>query len=250
MTNDSVTSALKETKMMLEIYPAIDLLEGRAVRLVKGKRETAETVGVPLALVDQFHAAPMVHVVDLDGAFAGGPRQYDLIRQIAKRHKVQAGGGVRSMADVDALFECGVSRVVVGTKVLVDPSFLDALGARGDRDRVVIAADVKDGFVAGSGWETTSQVTPRDLALRLVERGLTHVLCTAVHRDGTLEGPDVDVLAQVRVPGANVIASGGIGALDDLRAVKHAGCGGVVVGKAIYAGRFTLEQALAVANEG
>jgi phosphoribosylformimino-5-aminoimidazole carboxamide ribotide isomerase len=236
--------------MNLDIYPAIDLLEGRAVRLVKGKRETAETVGFPLELVERFQDAPLVHVVDLDGAFAGGPRQQDLIRQIAKRHKVQAGGGVRSMADVDALFDCGVVRVVVGTKVLVDPTFLDALGARGDRARIVIAADVKDGFVAGSGWESTSQVRPRDLALRLVERGLTHVLCTAVHKDGTLEGPDVDVLAQVRVPGASVIASGGIGALDDLRAVKRAGCGGVVVGKAIYAGRFTLAQALAVATEG
>jgi phosphoribosylformimino-5-aminoimidazole carboxamide ribotide isomerase len=236
--------------MALQIYPAIDLLEGRAVRLVKGRRETAETVGVPLELVERFCAAPLVHVVDLDGAFAGGPRQHELIRQIARRHKVQAGGGVRSMADVDALFDCGVARVVVGTKVLQDPSFLDALGQRSDREQIVIAADVKDGFVVGGGWETTSQVTPRALALRLVERGLTYVLCTAVHRDGTLEGPDVDVLAQVRVPGADVIASGGIGTLDDLRAVQRAGCGGVVVGKALYAGRFTLAQALAVAGAG
>jgi phosphoribosylformimino-5-aminoimidazole carboxamide ribotide isomerase len=231
----------------LEVHPAIDLLEGRAVRLVKGRRETAETVGEPLELVDRFRDASLLHVVDLDGAFAGGPRQTETIRQMAKRHRIQAGGGVRSMADVDALFSCGVVRVVVGTKVLQDPDFLDALGARADRDRIVIAADVKDGFVAGSGWEATSAVTPRALALRLVERGLTHVLCTAVHRDGTLEGPDVDVLAEVRVPGASVIASGGIGSLDDLRAVKTAGCSGVVVGKALYAGRFSLADALSVA---
>jgi len=224
------------------VLPAIDLMGGRAVRLVKGIKESAEVVGDPLELVERFAAASMLHVVDLDGAFAGGPQQTALIAELARRHRVEAGGGVRSLAHIDALLAAGVVRVVVGTAILQDPSFLDAVAARYDPEQIVIAADVKDGFVAGAGWVTTSRVTPEDLADRLIERGLRHVLCTAVHKDGTLEGPDLDVLARVQRGALQVIASGGIGTLDDVRSVRH--CKGVVIGKAIYAGRFTLEEAM------
>jgi phosphoribosylformimino-5-aminoimidazole carboxamide ribotide isomerase len=229
----------------LAVYPAIDLLGGRAVRLVKGHADTATVVGEPHALAARFAAAPLLHVVDLDGAFAGGPRQTALVAALAKEHRVQAGGGVRTLADIDTLLSAGVVRVVVGTAVLADPAFLDEVARRFDPAQIVIAADVKDGFVAGAGWMTTSSVRPEDLADRLIERGLLHVLCTAVHKDGTLEGPDLDVLARVRRGPLQVIASGGIGSLDDVRAVR--GCAGVVIGKALYAERFTLQQALAVA---
>ncbi len=224
------------------VLPAIDLMGGRAVRLVKGIKESAEVVGDPLELVERFAAAGMIHVVDLDGAFAGGPQQTALVAALARKHPIEAGGGVRTLEHIDALLGAGVVRVVVGTAILKDPAFLDEVAKRYDPEQIVVAADVKDGFVAGAGWVTTSQVKPEDLADRLRERGLRHVLCTAVHKDGTLEGPDLEVLARVQRGDLQVIASGGIGTLDDVRAVRH--CAGVVIGKAIYAGRFTLEQAL------
>ncbi len=228
------------------VFPAIDLMGGRAVRLVKGVKDSAEVVGDPLDLVERFAAAHTLHVVDLDGAFAGAPQQTTLIAELARRHRVQAGGGVRTVAHIDALLAAGVSRVVVGTAILRDPAFLDEVAHRYDPEQIVVAVDVKDGFVAGAGWVETSSVSPEALADRLIERGLRHVLCTAVHKDGTLEGPDLDVLARVQRGPLQVIASGGIGTLDDVRAVSH--CAGVVIGKAIYAGRFTLHEALAAAG--
>lgn len=228
------------------VYPAIDLLEGRAVRLTKGKRDTAEVVpfdgGDPLALARRFARAPMLHVVDLDGAFAGRVRQTQLITQLASLHPVQAGGGVRTLKDIVDLLSAGAARVVIGTAALENPPLLDEAIVRFGAERIVVAIDVKDGYVAASGWTNTSSVRPRELAIDLCRRGVKHVLCTAVHRDGTLEGPDISVLDDVNVSGLSVIASGGIGTIDDVRAVKR--FGGVVIGKAIYAGRFTLDEAL------
>lgn len=232
--------------MSFAIYPAIDLLEGRAVRLTKGLRETAEVVplegGDPLALARRFHKAAMLHVVDLDGAFAGKVSQTALIEQLAKLHPVQAGGGVRTLKDVQQLLDAGAARVVIGTAALENPPLLAEALARHGAERIVVAVDVKDGFVAASGWTSTSNMRPRELASNLARMGTRHVLCTAVHRDGTLEGPDVGVLDEVNVGGLQVIASGGIGSLDDVRSVKR--FSGVVIGKAIYAGRFSLEEAL------
>lgn len=228
------------------VYPAIDLLGGKAVRLTKGKRETAEVVplegGDPLALARRFDRASMLHVVDLDGAFAGKVAQLAHVEKIAALHPVQAGGGVRTLKDVQHLLDAGASRVVIGTAALENPPLLEEALARHGAERIVVAVDVKDGFVAATGWTTTSTLRPRELAASLVRMGVKHVLCTAVHRDGTLEGPDLAVLDEVNVPGLSVIASGGIGTVDDVRSVKR--FGGVVIGKALYAGRFTLEEAL------
>ena len=228
--------------MSFAVYPAIDLLGGRAVRLTRGLRETAEVVGDPLALAHRFAAAPLLHVVDLDGAFAGQVRQLELIARLAAIHPLQAGGGVRSLDDVQRLVDAGAARVVIGTAALEQPALLEAALAAHGRERIVVAADVKEGFVAAAGWTRATALRPRELAVTLLGAGVRHVLCTAVHRDGTLEGPDLAVLAEVSLPGLSVIASGGIGSLDDLRRVQ--GCAGAVVGKALYAHRFTLEEAL------
>jgi phosphoribosylformimino-5-aminoimidazole carboxamide ribotide isomerase len=227
------------------IFPAIDLLDGKAVRLVKGIRDSATTVGDALSLAADFHAAHMLHVVELDGAFAGSPQQHELIGALAKKHRVQAGGGVRTLEDIDALFRAGVDRVVVGTAILTHDTFADDIARTFDLNKIVIAIDVKDGHVAVSGWTSASKTLPRDLAHTLANKGFIHILTTAVHKDGTLEGPDVAVLDDVRGADARlqVIASGGIGSLDDIDSVKH--CAGVVVGKAMYAKRFTLAEALA-----
>jgi phosphoribosylformimino-5-aminoimidazole carboxamide ribotide isomerase len=225
-----------------QIFPAIDLLDGKAVRLTKGLRETAEVVGEPFALAAQFAAAAMLHVVDLDGAFAGKLSQTELVGRLCKVHAVQCGGGVRSLDDVTRLLDVGVHRVVVGTAILTQPALLrQCLDAHGP-NKLVVAVDVKDGFVAAAGWTETSLVRPDAFARTLAAEGVKHILCTAVHRDGTLEGPDLDVLHSVQQGGLEVIASGGIGSLDDVRAVKR--FAGVVIGKAIYAGRFTLDEAL------
>lgn len=228
------------------VYPAIDLLDGKAVRLTRGKKETAEVVplegGDPLALARRFAPAAMLHVVDLDGAFAGKVAQTALVEKLAAVHPVQAGGGVRTLKDVQQLLAAGAARVVIGTAALENPPLLQEALARHGAEKIVVAVDVKDGFVAASGWTTTSTMRPRELAASLARLGVKHVLCTAVHRDGTLEGPDLTVLDDVHVLGLSVIASGGIGTLDDVRSVKR--FGGVVIGKALYAGRFTLEEAL------
>lgn len=226
------------------IYPAIDLMGGEAVRLHRGEAQSRHVVGQPLELLERFAAAPLIHVVDLDGAFAKSVQQTALISQLAKRHPIQAGGGVRSLDDVSRLFDAGVARVVIGTAAVQNPELLDETLKRHGAERVVVAVDVKDGKVAVSGWVETSQLEPATFCAQLAARGVRWVLCTAVHRDGTLEGPDVPMLDALRAADGrlNVIASGGIGSLDDLRACRKMAA--VIVGKALYSGRFTLDEAL------
>jgi phosphoribosylformimino-5-aminoimidazole carboxamide ribotide isomerase len=227
------------------IYPAIDLMGGQAVRLRKGESATREVVGVPLELAARFKAAPLIHVVDLDGAFSGRTEQFDLIAKLAAVHPIEAGGGVRTLEDVARLIDAGVERVVLGTSVMKSPELIDEILSRWGAERVVAALDVKSGHVATSGWTETSNVTPEAAAIRLGAQGVRWILCTATHRDGTLEGPDLAVLERVRGadPRLRVIASGGIGALADVQACRAMAA--VVVGKALYAGRFTLEEAMA-----
>jgi phosphoribosylformimino-5-aminoimidazole carboxamide ribotide isomerase len=227
------------------IYPAIDLMDGRAVRLVRGERETAHTVGDPLDLIAKFKPAPLVHVVDLDGAFAGMPKQLTLIGKLASLHAVQVGGGIRTASDIQALFDAGVQRVVLGTIAVTSPQLLDEALAKHGPERIVVAVDVKDGHVAVSGWEKTAALAPRPFCASLATRGVQWILCTAVHKDGTMEGPALDVLDDLQAADARlkIIASGGIGELADVRKCKHLAA--VIVGKALYARRFTLEEALA-----
>jgi phosphoribosylformimino-5-aminoimidazole carboxamide ribotide isomerase len=227
------------------IYPAIDLMEGQAVRLRKGERGTREVVGEPLELALRFALAELIHVVDLDGAFAGSPRQFDLIARLAAVHPIEAGGGVRTMDDVARLLDAGVERVVLGTSVVANPGLIDQILSRWNAERVVAALDVKDGRVATSGWTETSDLAPEVAATRLAAQGVRWILCTAVHKDGMLEGPDMGILEQIRAadPRLRVIASGGIGELSHVKACRDMAA--VIVGKALYAGRFTLEEAIA-----
>jgi phosphoribosylformimino-5-aminoimidazole carboxamide ribotide isomerase len=227
------------------IYPAIDLFEGQAVRLFKGDAASREVVGEPLQLVQKFAAAPLIHVVDLDGAFAGKARQTELIRQLAAKHPIQVGGGLRTEDDAARLFDVGVARVVYGTAAAKDPALLDRALARWGAEKIVVAMDVHEGKVAISGWTEHAALEPDALARRIAGQGAQWILCTAVHRDGTLEGPDLPLLTRLQSLDARlkVIASGGISSLDDVRSCRDLAA--VVVGKAIYAGRFTLEEALA-----
>jgi phosphoribosylanthranilate isomerase len=232
------------------LYPAVDIRDGRAVRLVQGRAD-AETVehDDPVAAARRWvdQGASWLHVVDLDAAFTGEARNRHLVRDIvgATDVPVQASGGIRSMGDIEDALGFGASRVVVGTRALEDPGFVaDAVGAFGDR--VAIGLDAQGTTLKARGW--TQEGGDLYAALRTFTRmGVARFVFTDIDRDGTLGGPNVARLAEVaQATSARVTASGGVASLDDLRAIaeSHERVDGVIVGKALYAGRFTLPEAL------
>lgn len=237
------------------LYPAIDIRDGAAVRLVKGDYE-AETRYDPDP-VDAARrwvndGARWLHVVDLDGAKAGRPVNLESIRRIAGSvdAKVEVGGGIRDLESAEALLAAGVERLVVGTAALRDPAFLDALIGR-DPEKVVVGVDARGGKVSVSGWTETSDLDVVDAVDALSRRGVARFLFTPIEVDGTLEGPNISELHRVgeacRSYGTSLIASGGVGRLEDLTALmgeRIPAVDGVVVGKALYEGRFTVAEAL------
>jgi phosphoribosylformimino-5-aminoimidazole carboxamide ribotide isomerase len=229
-----------------EVIPAVDVLDGRAVRLSGGRRE-APTLdgGDPVELARRFAAAgaARLHLVDLDGAFSGVP-SVELVGAVASAGglPLQVGGGYRTLEAIEAALQAGASRVMVGTAALA-PGFVEEAIARVG-DALVIAIDVRNGRVAVDGWTKTSDVSPRELAARCAELGVPRLLVTSTARDGSLAGPDLALLRAILPAGPPVLAAGGISSLDDLRAVRDAGCEGAIVGSALLAGRFTLDEAL------
>ena len=233
------------TRKDFTIYPAIDVLEGRVVRLSEGRRE-AVTVegGDPVAAAERFAAegAAWLHLVDLDGAFSGAP-DLDLVSRVASvGPPVQVGGGYRSLDSIGDALEAGAKRVLVGTAALED-EFLFAAAARFG-EGIAVAIDARDGTVTVNGWTRSAELTPRELARRCAAAGIHRVLVTSTQRDGTLSGPDVPLLESVLEAGLPVIAAGGIATLDDLRVLRELGCEGAVTGSAIWLDRFTLTEAL------
>jgi phosphoribosylformimino-5-aminoimidazole carboxamide ribotide isomerase len=230
-----------------EVIPAIDVLDGRAVRLSGGRRE-APTLdgGDPVELARRFAAegAGRLHLVDLDGAFSGVPR-IELVGAVAAagRPPLQVGGGYRTLGAIEAALGAGASRVMVGTAALTPGFVEDAVARVGEA--LVVAVDVRNGRVAVDGWTQTSDLVPRELAARCAELGVPRLLVTSTARDGSLAGPDLALLRAILPAGLPVLAAGGISSLDDLRAVRDAGCEGAIVGSALLAGRFTLDEALA-----
>jgi phosphoribosylformimino-5-aminoimidazole carboxamide ribotide isomerase len=231
------------------VYPAIDVLEGRVVRLTEGDpgRVTVEG-GDPVDAAERFESegASWLHLVDLDGAFSGRP-SVELLERVAGSTSlpVQVGGGYRTVDAISAALGAGAARVLVGTAAL-DPVLLTrAVGAFGDR--LAVAVDVRDGLVAIEGWARTSELAAADLARRCAEAGVQRLLVTSTRRDGTLAGPDLELLTDVGAAAdLPVIAAGGIASLDDLRAVRDSGCEGAVVGSALWRGRFSLAEAVTV----
>jgi phosphoribosylformimino-5-aminoimidazole carboxamide ribotide isomerase len=237
----------------VDLYPAIDVLGGRCVRLYQGDYDR-ETVyhddPVEQALVFAAAGAPWIHVVDLDAARTGEPVNREVIAAIAAAVDVpvQTGGGVRDEAAAEALFEAGVARVVLGTAALEQPALVHRLA----RSRsIAVGLDERDGEIAVRGWARRSGRTAHDLIREFEDAGVAAFVVTEIGRDGTLQGPDLDglgaVLQATHVP---VIASGGVGALADLHtlAALRAGerrLGGVIVGRALYEGRIDLDSALA-----
>ncbi len=238
------------------IIPAIDIKDGKVVRLFKGRFDQVTEYGSdPVAMARQWEAlgAPYLHVVDLDGAESGQRRNQATICQIARELNipVETGGGIRSRDVVDHYLEAGIDRVILGTKVVDDRSFLkDVLASWGGR--IAVSLDCADGFVARRGWVETSTIKGIDLARELADMGLQYIIYTDIARDGTLAGPNINGLNEMLVlAGVNIIASGGVKSLDDIRALQALGkknLYGVITGRAIYEGTLDVREALALSG--
>ena len=240
------------------VYPSIDIYEGRVVRMTRGDFSTVEQVAAsPLEAAKRLvnDGAEWIHVVDIDGARSGKPANLDAIRQIANRFtvKIQAGGGIRDFDSAEAFAEAGASRIVVGTAAIEEPELVGRLVDR-FADGMAVSVDARNGFITTTGWTETTDTRAVDLMQRLAVAGVPMVIYTNVSVDGTLQGVDFDSLQAVaRAFGGDVIYSGGVGSLDDIAALaklRHRGIRGVIVGRALYAGKFTLPQAIASASGG
>jgi len=239
----------------VNLYPAIDILDGCAVRLVRGDFE-ARTVydEDPLSAAHGWvdAGATYLHVVDLDGARSGAPVNLEHLRRIADELgvPVQYGGGLRSVTAIDDALAAGAARVILGTAAFTQTGLLEQALSEHGPERVLVSVDVRGGHVTTAGWTETTEITTESVIDSLARRGASRLVFTNVDRDGMLEGPDLEEVRQVlqAASGASVIYSGGIGRLEDLQ--RLAGLGessldGAIVGKALYERRFTVAQALA-----
>jgi phosphoribosylformimino-5-aminoimidazole carboxamide ribotide isomerase len=228
-----------------EVIPAVDVLDDRVVRLERGEFDRVVARGDdPVAFVERLvdAGARLVHVVDLDGARSGRARP-ELVRRLsaaASPAAVQASGGVRSLADGERLLAAGAARIVVGTAAFAEPDALERY-ASAFGERLLVAIDVRDGRVAVSGWSRQTAVIAEEAAEACAAAGVQRILCTAVDRDGTLAGPDLELLGRVRErSGLPVVAAGGVGSSGDLDAIEEIGCEGAIVGRALLQGRLPL----------
>lgn len=239
-----------------QLYPAIDIRNGRVVRLAQGDYARETRYGDdPLAVIQCYaqQGADWLHLVDLDAAREGGYTLGWLLKAIAETTglKVQTGGGVRSRADVQNLLDAGAARVVIGSLSVKRPEEVIAWIGEFGAERITVALDARqdaDGIwqLPVHGWTQNSGVTLDQLARRYADAGLQHLLCTDIARDGMLSGPNLALYAHLRasVPGLQVQASGGVSGLDDVVAARDVGCAGIVLGRALLEGRFTLPEAL------
>lgn len=228
-----------------QLIPAVDVLGEEAVRLVRGAYDDISLREPdPFALVERLAGAGarLVHVVDLTAARSGEirPELFRRAVQVAGATHIQASGGIRRVDDAVQLLDAGVERVVVGTGAFAGDDLLAHLVTRLG-ERLVVALDVRDGLVAVRGWEETTRFTVESAIERCHSAGVRRLLCTGIERDGTLEGPDLELLARVvRCSGVPVVAAGGVSSLDDIRAIEEVGCEAAIVGRALLEGRVPL----------
>lgn len=233
----------------MEIFPAIDILGGQAVRLTQGDYQSSRAYYKdPLEAAQRFCAAGArrLHIVDLDGARSGSPANMDAIRRLAAGCKasLQVGGGVRDEARICALLGLGVSRVILGTAAAADFDWAAAMIAKYGR-RIAAGVDARDGMVAVKGWTESGGIRAADLCSRLDAAGVERIIYTDISRDGTMEGPNTQVYSQLKAQlSCKIIASGGVACLADFQALGACGADGVIIGKALYSGAFTLEEAI------
>lgn len=239
------------------VIPAIDIRNGKCVRLIQGKAD-AETVfsddPVAIAIKWQEKGAKFLHLVDLDGAFTGAPKNLDVISKIVESVSipVEMGGGIRDQKTLEDVLVAGVKIAILGTKALTDPDFTKAM-CKKYNDRIAVGIDAKDGIAAINGWTKSSGKSAIELAQEMRDLGAKTIIYTDVKRDGMLTGPNISATKNISmaVPGVNVIASGGVSSIDDIKALKEIekyGVKGVIIGKALYTGNIRLEEAISLAN--
>lgn len=238
------------------IIPAIDLREGKCVRLVEGQLDQ-ETIysddPVAMAAHWQTKGAQMLHVVDLDGAFAGSLKNLDVIKEILSvlTIPVQVGGGIRNMQSVELLLELGAARVILGTSAILKPELVSEACSRYGA-AILVGIDGRNGQVAIEGWGVTVEKGTIELAAEMKALGINRVVFTDIRRDGTLRGPNFEAIRELAIAtGLKVVASGGVSTPDDLLTLKKLepyGVDSVIMGKALYAGTVTISEALAIAT--
>jgi phosphoribosylformimino-5-aminoimidazole carboxamide ribotide isomerase len=236
-------------KSLMEIIPAIDIIEGKCVRLTQGDYSQKKIYNEhPLEVARQFEDAGLrrLHLVDLDGAKAGAVRNWKVLEAIAGKTTlvVDFGGGIKTAADLDIVFNSGAALATVGSIAVKDsPLFVNWLQEYGS-ERFLLGADVRNEKIAVNGWLETTDRWVYDFIGEYIEKGVRQIFCTDVSKDGLLQGPALELYKNIvgKFPELHFIASGGVSGMDDVRRLEEVGCKGVIIGKAIYEGRITLKE--------
>lgn len=238
----------------MRLYPAIDIIDGKCVRLSQGdysKQTTFAENPIEVAKMWQEQGGEFLHLVDLDGAKSGDMPNAELISRIAKELDipVEIGGGIRNMEAIEKYLNSGVNRVILGTVAIRNPELVkEAVSRFGDR--IVVGIDAKDSMVAVSGWEEVSEVSALDLAKQMESYGVKTIIYTDIATDGMLNGPNVEAMAEmVAHTSMDVVASGGVTCLEDLRRLKETGVEGAIIGKALYTDHIKLAEAVELCKE-
>ncbi|MCI8836574.1 MAG: 1-(5-phosphoribosyl)-5-[(5-phosphoribosylamino)methylideneamino]imidazole-4-carboxamide isomerase [Hungatella sp.] len=239
----------------MQLYPAIDMKDGRCVRLTQGLFDNVKVYSHSpgdMAKLWVSKGATFLHLVDLDGALAGRSVNEEAIKEIIRAVDVpvQVGGGIRSREAAERMLELGAARVIIGTRAAAEPEFMGRLTDRFGSGRIVAGIDAKDGLVAVEGWGKVSSVTAAQLCLKMKKMGVCHVVYTDISRDGMLSGPNVEATGSLtRATQMDIIASGGVSSMEDLRRLRDEGIQGAIIGKALYEERLDLREAVRLFEE-
>jgi phosphoribosylformimino-5-aminoimidazole carboxamide ribotide isomerase len=238
--------------IIMQLIPAIDLMDGKIVRLTRGEAKTAKIYeskfGSPVEAAKRWRdeGAGKLHIIDLDAAFSLGDN-HSVIDQVAKNVKlpIQVGGGIRSYETAEKLFQLGITQVILGALAFSNPSAIGKIQRKFGTESVIVALDNKDGLIMVEGWKTATAMTVDDALEKYTGLGVRRFLITSIAQDGMLNGPDLQTLSQAAAySNVKIVAAGGIGSIGDLAALKEIGVEGAVIGKALYEGRFTLKEAI------
>lgn len=239
----------------MKLYPAIDIIDGKCVRLVQGdysQKTTFSDSPTEVAKRWESQGGDLIHIVDLDGARSGNQDNLEVIRKIAASVSVpiEVGGGVRSLEAAERLLSAGVSRVIIGTAALKTPDLVRAAVEKYG-DKIAVGIDAKDGLAAVCGWEEVSSVRAVDLAREMQSLGVKYIIYTDIATDGMLKGANTAAMKEMvnAVPKVNIIASGGVSSTDDIKALEAAGVEGAIIGKALYTGALSLSEARAALSQ-
>jgi phosphoribosylformimino-5-aminoimidazole carboxamide ribotide isomerase len=241
--------------MSIQIIPAIDIIDGKCVRLTQGDYSQQKTYNeFPLEVAKEFEAAGIkrLHLVDLDGAKAGKVQNWKVLETIATQTQlvIDFGGGIKKDADLEIVFQSGAQMATIGSLAVKDAATFNQWIQKYGADQFFLGADVKDELIAVGGWLETTTTNVFDFIQSYIDEGLNQVFCTDISKDGKLEGPSIPLYEKIvhRFPHLFFVASGGVSSIEDLHDLKRIGCSGVIIGKAIYEGRITFKELISFMN--